>query len=88
MTCEDGGGCCQDCHDRAPGTAIIDGKEYEYYCQKFKFSPRRPFSPARPCVRCGEQIPANKPYLEKPGEGAVCWHCHREEIGLTREGGI
>jgi len=87
MSCEDGKGACQDCHDRAPGNCIIDGREYEYYCTKFGFSPRRPFHPPHECVRCGESIPGDKPYLDKVGEGPVCWHCHREEIGLPREGG-
>jgi hypothetical protein len=32
---------CQGCPDRAPGMCIIDG-QYEYYCQKHGFSPRRP----------------------------------------------
>ena len=44
MTCQDGAGDCMTCLDCAPGLCIIDG-QYEFYCQKYGFSPRRPFVP-------------------------------------------
>lgn len=97
MTCETGQGDCKTCKDRAPGDCIIQKQvlgegeppllEYEYSCYKFQFSPRRPFYLSHQCVRCGASIPGDKPYLNKFEEGIVCWHCHREEIGLPREGG-